>query len=110
MFHKMAQMIQLHTEKKLLDEVFATYRDVQDAAAEMAQVLPCPRCGKQTMKMRLHSNALSRQVPGITICDRCGTEEALEDAVHQPMDVRKWALIETYMKGANLKRNAKKGI
>ena len=51
----------------------------------------------------LHSNALSRQVPGITICDRCGTEEALEDAVHQPMDVRKWALIETYMKGANLK-------
>ena len=63
MFHKMAQMIQMHTEKKLLDEVFATYRDVQDAAAEMAQVLPCPRCGKQTMKMRLHSNALSRQVP-----------------------------------------------
>lgn len=103
MFHKMAQMIQMHTEKKLLDEVFATYRDVQDAAAEMAQVLPCPRCGKQTMKMRLNSNALSRQVPGITICDRCGTEEALEDAVHQPMDVRKWALIETYMKGANLK-------
>ena len=37
MFHKMAQMIQMHTEKKLLDEVFATYRDVQDAAAEMAQ-------------------------------------------------------------------------
>ena len=103
MFHKMAQMIQAHTERMLLDEVFATYRDVQDAAAEMAQVLPCPRCGKQTMKMRLHSNALSRQVPGITICDRCGTEEALEDAVHQPMDVRKWALIEIYMKGANLK-------
>lgn len=94
MFHKMAQMIQAHTERMLLDEVFATYRDVQDAAAEMAQVLPCPR---------LHSNALSRQVPDITICDRCGTEEALEDAVHQPMDVRKWALIETYMKGANLK-------
>ena len=57
MFHKMAQMIQTHTERMLLDEVFATYRDVQDAAAEMAQVLPCPRCGKQTMKMRLHSNA-----------------------------------------------------
>lgn len=55
------------------------------------------------MKMHLHSNALSRQVPGIMICDRCGTEEALEDAVRQPMDVRKWALIETYMKGANLK-------
>lgn len=103
MFRKMAQKIQAYAEKKLLDEVFATYCDVQDAAAEMAQVLPCPRCGKQTMKMHLHSNALSRQVPGIMICDRCGTEEALEDAVRQPMDVRKWALIETYMKGANLK-------
>ena len=54
MFRKMAQMIQAHTERMLLDEVFATYRDVQDAAAEMAHVLPCPRCGKQTMKM--HAN------------------------------------------------------
>lgn len=42
MFRKMAQKIQAYAEKKLLDEVFATYRDVQDAAAEMAQVLPCP--------------------------------------------------------------------
>ena len=97
MFRKVMQMIQDYAEKKLLDEVFATYLDVQDAAAEMAQVLPCPRCGKLTMKMRLHSNALSRQVPGI------GTEEALEDAVRQPMDVHKWALVKTYMKGANLK-------
>ena len=60
MFHKMAQMIQMHTEKKLLDEVFATYRDVQDAAAEMAQVLPCPRCGKQTMKIQ--ANILTRKL------------------------------------------------
>lgn len=78
MFRKVMQMIQNYAEKKLLDEVFATYLDVQDAAAEMAQVLPCPRCGKLTMKMRLHSNALSRQVPGIMICDQCGTEEALD--------------------------------
>lgn len=92
MFRKVMQMIQDYAEKKLLDEVFATYLDVQDAAVEMAQVLPCPRCGKLTMKMRLHSNALSRQVPGIAICDRCGTEEALEDAVRRPMDVHKWAL------------------
>ena len=52
MFRKVMQMIQDYAEKKLLDEVFATYLDVQDAAAEMAQVLPCPRCGKLTMKMR----------------------------------------------------------
>lgn len=103
MFHKMAQMIQAHTERMLLDEVFATYRDVQDAAAEMAQVLPCPRCGKQTMKMRLHSNALSRRVPGIMICDQCGTEEALDAMAGKPKDAHEWALVKTYMKGANLK-------
>lgn len=102
MFRKMAQKIQAYAEKKLLDEVFATYRDVQDAAAEMAQVLPCPRCGKQTMKMHLHSNALSRRVPGIVICDQCGTEEALEDMMGTPMDVHKWVLVKIYLRGANM--------
>ena len=86
MFRKVMQMILDYAEKKLLDEVFATYLDVQDAAAEMAQVLPCPRCGKLTMKMRLHSNALSRRVPGIMICDQCGTEEALDAMAGKPKD------------------------
>lgn len=31
MFRKVMQMIQDYAEKKLLDEVFATYLDVQDA-------------------------------------------------------------------------------
>ncbi len=43
MFHKMAQMIQAHTERMLLDEVFATYRDVKDADGEMEKVLSCHR-------------------------------------------------------------------
>ena len=55
------------------------------------------------MKMRLHSNALSRQVPGITICDQCGTEEALDTMAGKPKDAHEWALVKTYMKGANLK-------
>jgi len=38
MFRKVMQMIQDYAEKKLLDEVFATYLDVQDAAAEMSPV------------------------------------------------------------------------
>ena len=32
MFRKVMQMIQDYAEKKLMDEVFATYLDVQDAA------------------------------------------------------------------------------
>lgn len=56
MFHKMAQMIQMHTEKKLLDEVFATYRDVQDAAAEMA-----PGTSVPSMRKADHEDALAQQ-------------------------------------------------
>lgn len=59
--------------------------------------------GKLTMKMRLHSNALSRQVPGIMICDQCGTEEALDAMAGKPKDAHEWALVKIYMKGANLK-------
>lgn len=93
------EMMLNHAEKRLVSEVFATYRDVQDAAAEMSNVLPCPRCGRLNMKMRLHSNALSRREPGIMICDRCGTEEALEAMEGKPKDVYDWALVKNYMKG-----------
>ena len=41
--------------------------------------LPCPRCGKLTMKEALYSNAFSRRAD-IYICDKCGMEEAVEDA------------------------------
>ena len=39
----------------------------------------CPRCGKNTMRMPLSTNALSRHRHGVYICSMCGTEEAIED-------------------------------
>lgn len=38
--------------------------------------MPCPRCGRETMKANIHTNALSRHAD-IYICDTCGTEEDL---------------------------------
>ena len=40
--------------------------------------LPCPRCGKLTMKEALCSNAFSRRAD-VYICNKCGMEEAVED-------------------------------
>ena len=33
--------------------------------------MPCPRCGRDTMKPNLHTNALSRHADGIYVCDEC---------------------------------------
>ena len=38
----------------------------------------CPRCGRDTMKPKLHTNALSRRAD-VYICDECGMSEAIED-------------------------------
>lgn len=95
-------VIQAYMDRKLIDSVFETYRDVQDAAAEMAHVLPCPRCGGMFMKQKLCTNALSRHVPDIMICDGCGTEEAIEDMLGEQIGTEQWALIRRYMKGAEL--------
>ena len=43
----------------------------QDAGEHM----PCPRCGRDTMKENIHTNALSRHAD-IYICDACGVAEA----------------------------------
>lgn len=64
-----------------VDDMIRNWSDIQKAGF----VLPCPRCGKNVMKEKLHENALSRRVD-IYICDRCGTEEALEDVRYSMSD------------------------
>ncbi len=40
------------------------------ARQESGEHMPCPRCGLDTMKPKLHTNALSRYAD-IMICDEC---------------------------------------
>jgi len=54
--------------------------------------LLCPRCGQDTMKRDVHTNALSRHADGIYVCDSCGTAEALLDFMHQQLPLTQWAL------------------
>ena len=57
--------------------------DIQKALADLkarqeaGEHMSCPRCGKDTMKPALYTNALSRVADGIFVCDDCGTQEAL---------------------------------
>ena len=52
----------------------------------------CPRCGKDTMKQPLHTNALSRHMD-IYICDACGMQEAILDYTHAPLPIEAWAAL-----------------
>jgi predicted RNA-binding Zn-ribbon protein involved in translation (DUF1610 family) len=53
----------------------------------------CPRCGKFTVKDRLHTNALSRHAK-VYICDQCGTDEALRDFTQCVLPLEQWAIVQ----------------
>ena len=52
----------------------------------------CPRCGKDTMKANLITNALSRRMD-IYIYDACGMQEAILDYTHAPLPIEAWAAL-----------------
>ena len=62
------------------------------ARQEAGEQMPCPRCGRDTMKPVLVTNALSRHADGIFVCDDCGTAEAMLDFMRNPLPIECWAL------------------
>lgn len=61
------------------------------ARQEAGEQMPCPRCGRDTMKPTLETNALSRHADGIYVCDDCGTAEAMLDFMQNPLPLDCWA-------------------
>ena len=59
---------------------------------EYGEHMPCPRCGRDTMKPNLYTNALSREADGIMVCDECGSSEALLAFMNNPMPIEDWAI------------------
>lgn len=49
---------------------------------------PCLRCGKP-LNQKLAVNAVSRHAD-IYICEECGTDEALREAIDEPLPLREW--------------------
>ena len=61
----------------------------QDAGEHMH----CPRCGADTMKDPVHTNALSR-VADIYICDACGSAEAMLAFMNQEYPLTSWSAFQ----------------
>lgn len=76
---------------KTIQERMAQIKAAQDAG----DFTCCPRCDENTMKPRLHTNALSRQYD-IMICDLCGTDEAKMAFMGAPMPLAHWACMGTH--------------
>ena len=64
--------------------------------------MPCPRCGRDTMKECVHTNALSRHAD-IYICDACGTAEALLKFMSNPLPVTEWAYLRPVQRPSDFK-------
>ena len=73
------------------------------ARQEAGEQMPCPRCGKETMKPALCTNALSRVADGIFVCDDCGTQEALLAFMRNPMPVDEWAFLNPDLPSVDFK-------
>ena len=58
----------------------------------------CPRCGRDTMKHDLYTNAMSREADGIMVCDECGTREAMLAYEGKPLTVKEWAFAKKEQK------------
>ena len=61
----------------------------QDAGEHMH----CPRCGADTMKDPVHTNALSR-VADIYICDACGSAGAMLAFMKQQYPLTSWSAFQ----------------
>ena len=61
------------------------------AATQTDGTALCPRCGRMTVKARLHTNALSR-CADVFVCDECGTDEAVRAVSGMELPLKDWAI------------------
>ncbi len=77
----------------MLNEIQEALRDLRERQ-QAGEHMPCPRCGQDTMKLPVMTNALSRHAEGIYVCDDCGTAEALLDFMQNPLPIECWAVFQ----------------
>lgn len=69
----------------------------------------CPRCGRDTMKADLYTNALSRQVD-VMVCDSCGSEEAILAFMNKPYSLYQWAGLQPEKPASDFKERTGKEV
>ena len=65
------------------------------ARQDTGEHMHCPRCGADTMKDPVHTNALSR-VADIYICDACGSAEAMLAFMNQEYPITSWSAFQPH--------------
>ena len=63
------------------------------ARQEAGEHMRCPRCGADTMKETVHTNALSR-ISDIYICDACVSSEAMLAFMKQQYPLTSWSAFQ----------------
>ena len=63
------------------------------ARQKAGELMRCPRCGADTMKEPVHTNALSR-IADIYICDACGSAEAMLAFMRQQYPLTSWSAFQ----------------
>lgn len=76
------------TEEKA-KELLERFGQVQEKRAVR---MCCPRCGMDSMRERLLTNALSRHAE-CYICPACGTDEAMHDYMRAPIALAQWDIV-----------------
>ena len=86
----------------MTDRIRMTLGDLK-ARQDAGEHMLCPRCGKDTMKENVYSNAFSRHAD-IYICDACGTEEALLKFMYNPLPMREWVCFRPTQQPSDFKK------
>lgn len=63
------------------------------ARQQAGEHMPCPRCGADTVKEPIHTNALSRATD-LYVCDACGSAEAMLAFMKQEYPLTCWAAFQ----------------
>ena len=76
----------------MLDKIQKSLLDLR-AQQDTDTPMTCPRCGADTMKHPMTSNALSR-VADLYICDSCGNAEGLLAFMRHSHPLHRWSVFE----------------
>lgn len=74
-----------HMERRRLDLI---------ARQQAGEMMTCPRCGANSMKRPIHTNALSRLDSELYVCDACERAEAVLAYMKQESPLSQWAAFQ----------------
>lgn len=76
-------------KKAEMNRLLLDLRARQDAGEKM----PCPRCGRNELRVPLTHNSLSRYAD-LYVCDECGLTEAGLAMMNNPLPLEQWAVFQ----------------